>query len=351
MQRKKKTHTRLQCIKSGNPLSTKISKLENQIHSIATKLKSLSFNKLEEKEKNAIKKIRSKPKYFYSYAKKLSKTKQTISQLFDSKGNLQSERKRVADILQDQFVSSFSNPDNPEIKMPSLLKPSRELPDITFAKQDLLNAIEEVNENSSCPDYCIPAIVLKRCKKSIVEPLFLMWQESFQVGIIPACYKDQLVTPVYKKGSRSTAANYRPISLTAHEVKVFERVIRDKVVQFLESNFLLSLKQHGFRKGRSCLTQLLKQYDDILLNLLNNEETDVIYLDFAKAFDKVDHNILIRKLQNIGITGKLCNWINNFLTNRNQFVVGGGLLSYIVKVSSGVQRGTVLGPLLFLIFC
>ena len=91
------------------------------------------------------------------------------------------------------------------------------------------------------------------------------------------------------KGDKKDAANYRPISLTSHQIKVFERVIRDRLVCYLETHKIISDNQHGFRRGRSCLTQWLKHYDDILKNLNAGYETDVIYLDYAKAFDKVDH--------------------------------------------------------------
>ena len=145
-----------------------------------------------------------------------------------------------------------------ECIIPPSLTPQSRLFDLNFNQHDIEKAIDEIKTDSSGPDFCIPPIVLKKCKSSLAKPLFLMWDESFRVGVVPACYKEQLVTPIYKKGSRSIAANYRPISLTAHEVKLFERVIRDKIVDFLESNILFSLKQHGFRKGRNCLTQLLK---------------------------------------------------------------------------------------------
>ena len=114
-------------------------------------------------------------------------------------------------------------------------------------------------------------------------------------------YKFSHVFPLHKKDSRAVAANYRPISLTSHIIKVYERVIRKKLVDYLEMNNLICGKQHGFRSGRSCLTQLLYHFDDILESLTNNSDFDSVYLDY----NKVDHKLLIRKLALYGIPPKL----------------------------------------------
>ena len=193
-------------------------------------------------------------------------------------------------------------------------------------------------------------VILKACKEKLSRPLMMLWEQSFAKGKIPSSLKDQFITPIFKKGSKSDPANYRPVSLTSHDIKIFERIIRNTMVSYLEDNFLLSNKQHGFRKGRSCLTQLLSHYDAILRNLNSEDETDVIYLDFSKAFDKVNHGLLLKKLKHYGIGGKLLDWIREFLVNRKQIVTVDGIHSEPADVLSGVPQGTVLGPLLFLLY-
>ena len=125
------------------------------------------------------------------------------------------------------------------------------------------------------------------------------------------------IVPVYKSGEKSNPINYRPISLTPILMKILERIVRKQVVQFLTDNNFLNSTQHGFREGRSCLSALLNVYDDIVHMISDpSAVVDMIYLDFAKAFDKVDHGILLRKLREIGISGNLGIWFYNFLAHR-----------------------------------
>ena len=169
-------------------------------------------------------------------------------------------------------------------------------------------------------------------------------------GIVLQCYKLSHIAPLYKKGSKAIAANYRPVSLTSHIVKIYERILRKKMVDHLERNNLLCQNQHGFRKGKSCLTQLLHHLDDVINSLLSGNDVDAIYLDYAKAFDKVDHRLLLIKLRHYGFSDKMVEWINSFPSNRYQIVVIDGRVSFLALILSGVPQGTVLSPILFLVF-
>ena len=141
----------------------------------------------------------------------------------------------------------------------------------------------------------IPAKVLRQCRTNLSYPIYLLWEESLKEGkILCPDLIHQIISPIHKKGSKADPTEYRPISLTSHLSKIFGRVIRYNILSHLENNGILCKNQHGFRKGRSCLSQLLQHFDQILRNFLTNCDTDSIYLDFAKAFDKVNHKLLLK---------------------------------------------------------
>ena len=166
---------------------------------------------------------------------------------------------------------------------------------------------------------------------------------------MPDQLKKTVITPTLKSGSKGDAANYRPIALTSHLIKIFEKTLRNHLTNYMNQNNLFNPNQHGFRAGHSCLSELLDHYDSILNSLNENKNVDVIYLDFAKAFDKVDFNIVLQKIEKLGINGHTLDWIKSFLTNRTQKVVVNGTMSDTIQVISSVPQASVLGPLIFLI--
>ncbi len=221
--------------------------------------------------------------------------------------------------------------------------------DMEFSENDIKEAIKALSPNSSPGPEAFPAKLLINCSDMLVHPLYMIFRISLDKGEIPNILKQAVITPIHKGESKAVPKNYRPVSLTSHITKTFERVIRTQLVDFLEENHLFNDSQHGFRKGRSCLSQLLNHYDKIVSELEKGYNVDVVYLDFAKAFDKVDHGILCHKLKKLGISGKIGRWIHNFLSGRTQSVSVNGIQSKLKNVKSSVPQGTVLGPILFLI--
>ena len=220
--------------------------------------------------------------------------------------------------------------------------------DITY--NDVLHRLQNLDQNKACgPDKLHPAL-LRNSSSSFALPLTLIFRESLASSQLPVQFRSANVTPLYKKGDKTEATNYRPVSLTSVPCKILEGIIRNKIEKYFYENKLLAGQQHGFVKKKSCTTNLLETIDFITFAIENGIPVDVVLLDFAKAFDTVAHKRLLLKLKAYGIDGLVLKWIESFLTNRRQRIVKGEIVSSWVDIFSGVPQGSVIGPFLFVIY-
>jgi len=301
------------------------------------------------REKRLAEQAKTNPKCFYQYVSAKTKPKETVSNLIKDDGSLTQSDTEKADVLNSFFGSVFTSESDGDVPVFDCGQ-TLDTNTVVVSEQQMCKALQALKVNKSPgPDEISPR-VLRELASELSFPLTVLFRRTMSEGKIPIDWKEAEVKPLFKKGDKSSASNYRPVSLTSVVCKVFEGFVRDQLCDHLVKNGLLSDDQFGFTKGRSCVTQLLVTVNEWMSALDDGLSVDAVYMDLKKAFDTVPHLRLISKLKGYGIKGELLQWISDFLKDRTQYVTVNGNSSERIRVTSGVPQGSVVGPSLFIYF-
>ena len=252
----------------------------------------------------------------------------------------------------NEFFLKASNLNTTDANLPTNLRilQLNDLTEIVVTESDVFDQLSVLDTSKAYGEDGIPPKLLKEGRKEISKSLCQLFNLSLQQCSVPRMWKKSNIVPIFKKDNASIISNYRPISLLSAVGKTMERIVFKYLYNHLTDNFILSENQSGFQPGRSTVTQLVEIFHEFCKSMEAGKEIRVVFLDISKAFDRVWHSGLLHKLQLAGVNGNLLAWFKDYLSERYQRVIINGQHSEWGVTNAGVPQGSVLGPILFLIF-
>lgn len=292
-------------------------------------------------------KLNSNPKQFFNFVNSKRKSNGLPSHL--KFGDEESSTDNgMADLFAEFFQSTYTSSNPVTSNYPYAIQVYNFIPNISLSYDEVLNGLKSLEPNFSAGPDGVPASILRTCADWLYIPLTDLFNVSLCSGIFPDIWKESYIIPLHKSGSRFDAENYRGIAKLSAIPKLFEKLVTCRLVHSIGG--ILSEYQHGFVKGRSTVTNLLHFSSSIFNAFSLKLQTDVFYTDLSKAFDRVNHRILIHKLDLIGFPTRLLSWLSSYLSGRTQRVKFNSKLSRVINVTSGVPQGSHLGPILFVLY-